>query len=284
MKRMIHVYVAVVMLVMLPGCGRLIDWGKSNFYQGEQVDNYRCDIKPYIRSVTIYDQFTTRAMFDALWLSDEVRLAYVDLHVSRQGKDEDRKNALLRRQLEENNHYLSFYVLSLHDVKLGDPESEWSLFLRVNEEFYQPMEIKEIELPYEYQIFFGKVWNRFKVPYLVRFSANDADDVPLITAQTETIELHMRSANKENAFVWQLHGDKPEVQIKECPVEKQEVITRSRRRKPHRKVKSTERAPRTPRNKRKGRRSSYAHPGLSYSALRVSKDKPAMSYEAADRS
>ena len=187
MKRMIHVYAAAVMLLLLPGCGRFIDWGKSNFYQGEQVDNYRCDIKPYIRSVTIYDQFTTRAMFDALWLSDEVRLSYVDLHVSRQGKDEERKNSLLRRQLEENNHYLSFYVLSLHEEKLGDPDSEWSMFLRVNDEFYQPMEIKEIELPYEYQIFFGKLWNRFKVPYLVRFSANDADDVPLITSQTEAI-------------------------------------------------------------------------------------------------
>ena len=94
MKRMIQIYVAAVMLVLLPGCGRLVDWGKNNFYQGDQVDNYRCDIKPYIRSVTIYDQFTTRATFDALWLSDEVRLAYVDLHVSRQGKGEERKNAL----------------------------------------------------------------------------------------------------------------------------------------------------------------------------------------------
>jgi hypothetical protein len=245
MKRTIHVYAAIAMLAMLPGCGRLVDWGKSNFYQGEQVDNYRCDIKPYIRSVTIYDQFTTRATFDALWLSDEVRLAFVDLHVSRQGKDEERKNAVLRRQLEENNHYLSFYVLSLHDIKLGDPESAWSLFLRVNEQFYQPMEIKEIELPYEYQIFFGKAWNRFKVPYLVRFSATDADDMPLITQQTEAIELHMRSANKENAFVWPLHSNMPKIEIKTCAAEKQESLCK-RRKKAYQ-----PKPPRTPRKKRK---------------------------------
>jgi len=269
MKRMIHGYAILIMLVLLPGCGRIIDWGKDNFYQGEQIDNYRCDIKPYMRSVTIYDQFTTRAMFDALWLSDEVRSAYVDLHISRQGKDEMRKNALLRRQLEENNHYISFYVLSLHEEKLGDPESSWSLFLRVNEQFYQPIEIKEIDLPYEYQIFFGKLWNRFKVPYLVRFSTNDTDELPLITPQTETIELHMRSANKEHAFVWKLHSDIPEIAIKECKAEKQAVIKRSRRRKPHHKIKQKpERIPRkkrrkrtlkqqpehTPRKKRKGRR------------------------------
>lgn len=254
---MIRGYVVATILLLLPGCGRIIDWGKSNFYQGEQVNNYRCDIKPYIRSVTIYDQFTTRAMFDALWLSDEVRLAYVDLHIARQGNNEDRKNALLRRQLEENNHYLSFYILSLHEVKLGDPYSEWTLFLRVNDEFYQPMEVKEIELPYEYQIFFGKLWNRFKVPYLVRFSANDRDDVPLITSQTESIELHMRSANKEHAFVWKLHTDEPEIEIHACQLEKDTQLSKSKKlRKKERPIKK----PRIPRKKRKARQASKDRP------------------------
>ncbi len=240
MKRMIFFYcISTILLLGLPGCGRLIDWGKDNFYQGEQVDNYSCEAKPYIRSVTIYDQFTTKATFDALWLSNEVREAYVQLHVARQGKDGERQNALLRRQFEENNHYVSFYVFSLHEVKLGDPESQWSLFLKVNDEFYQPMEIKEIELPYEYQIFFGAVWNRFKVPYLVRFHANDSNDMPLITEKTDSLALYLRSANKEHDFVWHLHSEEPEIQIKAC---------KKRKRKQRRKIKT----PASPRKKRRG--------------------------------
>ncbi len=244
MKRMIAVYsVSIVLIFALSGCGRLIDWGKENFYQGEQLDNYSCDVKPYIRSVTIYDQFTTRATFDALWLSDEVRQAYVQLHVLRQGKDEDRANAILRRQLEENNHYISFYVFSLHEVKLGDAESQWSLFLKVNDEYYQPIEIKEIELPYEYQIFFGKEWNRFKVPYLVRFNANDSDDMPLISHDTQNIALYFRSANKENAFVWKIYSSEPELEIKTCKVDKKK------------KRKQAPKTPPTPRKKRRGKKS-----------------------------
>lgn len=218
MKRTIPTHAALTMLILLPGCGRLIDWGKENFYQGEPIDNHREAVTSYIRSVTIYDQFTTSAIFDVLWLSDEVRLAYVDLHVSRQSKNEERQRAMVRRQLEENNHYLSFYILSLHDVKLVGPESEWSLYLNINGRSYQPQEIKEIELPYEYQIFFGNQWNRFKVPYLVRFNANDEEDMPLITLKTEEFALHVRSAHKEHAFVWKRRTDTPEMRAKQKPV------------------------------------------------------------------
>jgi hypothetical protein len=137
----------------LPGCGgRFIDWGKANFYQGNRVDDPSEKVKPYLKSVTIYDQFTTKATFNVLWLSDAVREAYAHLHITRQGGDEERLKALLYRQLEENAHYISFYVLSLYEVKL-EPNSSWSFFIKVNNVNYQPLEIKRIELPYEYQVF-----------------------------------------------------------------------------------------------------------------------------------
>lgn len=208
MKRALSSYgVNIIMLLMLTGCGRIIDWGKSNFYQGEQLDINIKEVTPFIRSVTIYDQLETKAMFDALWLSDEVRTAYAKLHTLRQGKDDELQKAFLRRQLEENIHYISFYVLSLHDIKLGDKESCWSLFLQIDGVDYLPLEIKQLDLPYEYQIFFGKQWNRFKAPYLVRFRAKNDDDTPLITEQTKRIIMHVRSAYKEHAFIWQLQED-----------------------------------------------------------------------------
>ncbi len=132
---------------MLPGCGRLIDWGKKNFYQGEDFDNDRKMVEPFVRSVTIYDQLSTRAHFDAIWLSDQVRTAYTDLHSARLAKSEEHKQAFLRRQFEENNYFISFYILSLYEIKLGDPESKWSLFLEVDGKTYHAIELKVVELP-----------------------------------------------------------------------------------------------------------------------------------------
>ncbi len=221
MKRTVSLYVVgMIMLFGLPGCGRIIDWGKSNFYQGEQIDMSLNEVAPFMRSITIYDQLETRAMFDVLWLSDEVRTAYAKLHILRQGKDDDRQMAFLRRQLEENLHYISFYVLSLHETKLGDKESHWSLFLQIDGVDYLPIEIKEIDLPYEYQVFFGKKWNRFKVPYLVRFRAKGTDDAPLVTEQTKRIVMYVRSAHKEHAFIWQIQQDEQDEPAVYKPIKK----------------------------------------------------------------
>ncbi len=206
MKRMkMFPAMPIVLLALLSSCGRLIDWGKGNFYQGEDVVLYDENIKPFMKSVTIYDQLQTKASFDIMWLSDTVKMAYAQLHIKRMGESESRQNAFLRRQLEENRHYITFYLLSTHDVKLGTPESYWSLFLQVNGKDYQPFEVKEVELPTEYQEFFGSKWNRFKVPYRVKFRLNDENDEPIISDAMQAMSFFVRSAEKEHAFIWNVH-------------------------------------------------------------------------------
>jgi hypothetical protein len=202
MKRTQTHYFLIGFLLVLPGCGRIIDWGRSNFYQGTDVDAAVAEVAPLIRSVTIYDQLETKAIFDAVWLNDTVRHAYASLHTMRQGKNEEKMQAVLRRQLEENNHFITFYLLSTHEVKLGVPESQWSLFLQVNGKDYYPSELKEIELPYEYQVFFGKRWNRFKVPYVVRFTVPNDEENGTSRDTLTTVKLIVRSAQKEHAFEW----------------------------------------------------------------------------------
>ncbi len=196
--------VSLLLLLLLANCGRLIDWGKSNFYQGEEVSLSDENVVPFIKSVTMYDQFQTIAQFDIMYLSDTVRTAYAQLHTKRMGKDEDKYLAFLRRQLEENNHYISFYVLTTHDVKLGTPESHWSLFLRIAGRDYLPFELKEVELPYEYQQLFKDHWNRFKVPYLMKFRLMDENEIPIITDLTPEISVFARSTKKESIFTWHL--------------------------------------------------------------------------------
>jgi len=195
-------YILCALLLLLPGCGRVVDWVQDTFPQISPIDTQVDTIEKYSKSLTIYDQFTTVAKFDVMWLADEVRELYVDLFALKYGKTVEQKKILLRRQLEENNHFISFYVLSLYEVPLGDTFSEWALFLHINGKNYAPIEVKTVELSPEYIGMFGKKFNRFKVVYSVKFDAKDIEDQLLITPETTEMKLYFRSTNKEVVFVW----------------------------------------------------------------------------------
>lgn len=194
----------VACIVLLTGCGRLIDWGKSRLYQGDSFKINSAKVDSYMRWVTVYDQFTTVAMFDALWLSGPVRTAFAQEHAFKEEKTDEHYKAALRRQLEEPNHFIAFYVLSLHEVVLGDPASEWSVFLLVDDYKLDPIEIKGVDLPYEYQMFFGKRLTLFKDAYSIKFSAKNSDDKPYITPETKSIRLFFRKFDKEVILTWNL--------------------------------------------------------------------------------
>ncbi len=196
------VFVACIMLLLLPSCGRVVDWVEDSFKQVPLLDT-RCGIsEKYNKSITLYDQLTTKAKFDVLWLADEVRFLYIDLLALKFGKTAEQKKTLLRRQLEENNHFITFYVLSLYEVPLGDSMSQWAIFLQIDGKNYAPIEIKNVELSPEYVCLFGKKFNRFKVPYSVKFDAKSIDDVPLLTDATREMKLYFRSTTNEVVFGW----------------------------------------------------------------------------------
>lgn len=189
-------------MLLLPNCGRLVDWGNRTFEQAPTINSTVADAQMYIRSVTSYDQLSTAARFDVLWLSDEVRINYADLYALKFAKTDEQKKIFLRRQLEENNHFISFYVLSLYAQPLGDTNSDWTLFLTIDDKNYSPIEIKSVELAPEYIHIFGKKYNIFKVPYLVKFDAKDINDNFLITPETTQISLHCRSLKSDVTFDW----------------------------------------------------------------------------------
>lgn len=197
-------------LAIIPGCGRLIDWTKDHFNQSNTLDVDRDIAKRYLRSSVVYDQFSTVAMFDALWLSDEIRTLYTDLYVRKNGRGEQQRKAFLRRQLEENNHYISFYVLSLYDVPLMSENqgcANWSLFLRVGEHDFFPIEIKSVELPPEYRDMFCKRFNRFKSAYRIKFEATDIEGNLILAPGVKQMAFYFRSIEKEAVMVWLLDSD-----------------------------------------------------------------------------
>ncbi len=194
-------------LVLLPNCGRVIDWGMSNFYQGEERVYDRSVMTKYLRSVRVYDQLHTAAMFDALWLSPAVRTVYADMVSNVYGKNEEKHNAFLRRQLEEARHFISFYVISTYGIPLGETTSEWVITLRINGVSYVPIELKKVELPLEYKSLFGDRLNKFKLPYLLKFDACDVEDNALLE-NADTIELVFRSIDREAVLVWKVDRTK----------------------------------------------------------------------------
>jgi hypothetical protein len=194
----------VIALVGLSGCGRIIDWGKELAPQGNSFKQNLVPAREHIRSVTAYDQLSTAATFDALWLSDEVRSAYVRLFVDRRGKGEEQYATIVRRQLEENNFVIAFYVLCPFEVSLGDTEADWMVFLRVNNAQYTPTEVKVVDLAPEYRAIFDKKFTRFKQVYFVKFDARDANDAALIGASTHALSLVFRSMRKDLVLTWDL--------------------------------------------------------------------------------
>lgn len=201
----VNLFFFIILLLLLPACGRIIDWSEKNFTQAPVIETNITQAQQYIRSVTTYDQLSTRARFDVIWLSDEVRASYAYLYGLKFGKTEEQKKSFLRRQLEENNHFISFYILSPYEYPLGDAQSEWTFFLQINGKNYAPIEIKIVELSPEYiHIFSKKKYNRFKVPYSIKFDAKDIDDQFLITPETHHITLYGRSLKSEVSFVWNI--------------------------------------------------------------------------------
>lgn len=192
-------------LFVLPGCGRLVDWAKGNFNQGTTFDRNAQIGKKYIRSETVYDQFTTCGMFDALLLSDEVRTVFAELHARRYGKSEAQYKSFLRRQLEENNHFISFFILTSYEIPLGKSDAKWAVFLQIDGNRFAPTELKAVELSPEFKSIFGKRFNRFKIAYMVKFDANTVEDKPLLASDTKELALYFRSVDKQATLTWALN-------------------------------------------------------------------------------
>ncbi len=198
--------IMVVVILTIPGCRRFTDWGYDTFYQGTEVCENVSVVPYYIRSIRVYKELVTRAIFDVLWVSDTIQELYLTMHVDRMGLDDRQKKIMLRRLLEENNHYITFYILSLYEVVLDMKNTPWSIFLRINDVQYQPVEIKKLELSPEYRTMFGNRLSRFKMGYEIKFLAFDQhDDKPLIGAQDMSMHLHFKTIDHESYVSWNIN-------------------------------------------------------------------------------
>lgn len=201
-------YVMVLtILVLLPGCRRIINWGRDHFVQGEKRPIPMDIVKDHIRSCRVYDTFDTLGLFDVLWLSDEIRRVYTDIYAAKVGKTEDEKEIFLEAELNENKKYISFYVVSIIPTQdhntLGDKLGPWMIQLSIDNVRYQPKSIKEVTLSTEYTMMLHKYWNRQKTVYLVKFDAT-CQGKPIINPTTDEIILVLNTIDRSCEMHWNI--------------------------------------------------------------------------------
>ena len=205
MKKILLCY--LFFLIILPGCGqRLINWGKKRLNQGCVVENYECLAYQYIRTTKVYDQFRTLGIFNAIWLSDIVRKAYVNVHCQKFQLSEEVYKNVLELEEKKNKKSIAFYMLVWYPKWCGaefdKPNSRWVVFLKIGNRAFTPRVIKRIELPCEYVIFFNKLFNNFKRSYYVEFDALDPEGNEILDFKNEMV-LCLRSYDRITYLRWE---------------------------------------------------------------------------------
>lgn len=195
--------------ILLPGCIQYHKVVQSEFPQGKNHHDHRAIVHNHLRSVAIYRQFETMAKFDALWFSDYMRTCYANLYAARRGMRSEAYDAYLRRQLEENNHWITFYLLAdIRDkahISMSEKNTAWTLYLDADGEKIRPESIKEIESEMEPEVqgFFGHRFNFMKAAYIVKFPARNADG-RRYDYTCERLKLHVSSSYKHDYMCWDI--------------------------------------------------------------------------------
>jgi len=235
MKGNLQVCITVTGLLLLSGCAidNLTQWADDTFYQSQRYTQDEETIQKYSKSIRLYDQFETVALFDALWNSDEIRTLYARLYATKMGKDEDGYLAFLRRQLSANLYTISFYVLSTRDICLTVTPPVWVVYLEIDGKRYLPSDVKLAEPPMEYVRFFGKKISNHKQMYEVIFERKDADGVDIL-AHAQVVKLFFSSPSYFGCVGWHLDEqgnatsqmvlDKKPTDAKVRTVEKQRLL------------------------------------------------------------
>ncbi|MBD3231422.1 hypothetical protein GF322_02050 [Candidatus Dependentiae bacterium] len=205
-KRNFLIFLSISTLLFFTSCIKYHKLSKEETPQGRNLPDYRHVVYDNLRSKTIYNEFSTLAHFDVLRLSDEVREAYVNINADKRGKDKQAKKAMLRRQLEENKHWISMYILAdirdKNHVSLTDKNSLWSPFIVLSDgRKVMPISIKEVDLEPEYQFLFGYRFNVFKRSYEVKFPVANAQGENYLRDDI-TYTLIMSSPAKQVEYDW----------------------------------------------------------------------------------
>lgn len=168
-------------VLVLPGCARYAGYINDVFHQAGDIGESVYDARQYIRSQGYYDYFSTVILYDALWLSPEVRNIHNKLYQVRTGYEKQKPRVL---------HRTEFYVLLGPQAEnplcsLSGEASQWSIVLRMNDHVYQPIICERIEPDPEYRYILGDHLTQFRDVYRVVFDVQPNECMELVLQSPE---------------------------------------------------------------------------------------------------
>jgi hypothetical protein len=206
MKRILF---CMLPLCLLSSCTRYYRWGKQQFTQVDKRAGDDQAVVSYLRSVDLYDEFQTVGMFDALWLSEEVRLHYIDQIAKRFALLDDKVAKMRKDALEENERLLSFYLVMtqnndgiLPELAARDAQATWAVVLRQDGKEYPVKTVTRVDLEPEYRQIFGKRYSRYRTAYKLDFNRYSSKMNDLFPTNERPLELVIRSAKYNVSFSW----------------------------------------------------------------------------------
>ncbi|HBS48138.1 TPA: hypothetical protein DEO28_03580 [Candidatus Dependentiae bacterium] len=203
----------VFVCLFLSSCVKYYDVSKDEFPQGEKKAIDRDIVAENLKSQSVYDQFSTEAKFSILYMSDDMRELYTENYCWQNGKDENFKVAMMRRQFEENRVWKSFYIhAKIYDEdnrSLADKDSLWTFYLETEDgQRIAPVDRIEVDpIPSEIMSFFGDIYSSFRRTYLFKFPAKDTTG-KLYVAEGAKFKMVISSPDKQCAIEWQDKIDK----------------------------------------------------------------------------
>jgi hypothetical protein len=128
---------------------------------------------------------------------------YADTYIKMHGRSEEVRQTFLRRQLKANSHFITFYVLSTHEIQLNIKPAQWIAYLKIGDATYLPLETKSVELTPEYLHFFGKKLSKHKQPYEIRFERKDQEGRDILEG-AQVIELYLSGPKHYGSIAWNI--------------------------------------------------------------------------------
>ena len=219
----LKILISIECIFLFSGCNKIIDWGKKNFAQTQPYANdFVRAAQPYLRSSIVYYEFTTEATFHAIFLTDQMRMIFVDYHKQCYGLNPEQELMTRKRMINENKYFVSFYVIGeqkehIYDTGrslfngnyqkqtelLGSKDATWNVTMRVGNKEYAAESIRVVELPMEFRNFFGKNLDQFCSTYLVRFPIQDAHERLIFEPSKKyNVTLHFVSPIYQTDMTW----------------------------------------------------------------------------------
>ena len=175
------------MSLLLPGCC-------FNLFRSSADQKIIDRAHRSVRSAFAYDQSTTVGFFEVLWLNWPVQQAYDQLF---QRRTRNLSDCSTCRTLVPAVDKTTFILLGTYERELFSPYCGWLLFLEVDGAVYANPVVQGVDLPCEYRLFFGSLYNQFKTSYTAEFAIPNS-----VVERAQSVKLVFRSGLQDMAVCW----------------------------------------------------------------------------------